>query len=251
MNRVLAFCLISVVLVAALLAGCKDGVPQTELEKFITRTTALEGQALQDTLRHLAGGPAPHNAYANFLLGNGFYDSASDSAMGNNGWSNAGAQAMLDSAAIYFNLAVAQDSTFIEPMVNLGSIWDDRAETMGDRVEYNKRIAEADKMYNLALSVDPTDEKARCNLGSLYLRQRKTSEALAEFKKTLEYNPESALAHYNMAIMFAESKIYREALAEWDMASKLDPDGDIGDRSRDNIKIVKDLMNAPTPPLGK
>ena len=106
-------------------------------------------------------------------------------------------------------------------------------------------------MYNLALSVEPTNEKARCNLGSLYLRQRRTADALAEFEKTLEYNPKSALAHYNMAIMFAESKIYREALDEWEMASELDPDGDIGDRSRENINIVKDLMNTPTPPLGK
>jgi hypothetical protein len=72
---------------------------------------------------------------------------------------------------------------------------------------------------------------------------------MAEFQKVLEYHPQSALAHYNMAIMFAESKIYREALVEWELASKYDPDGDIGERSRENIKIVKDLMNAPTPPL--
>ena len=160
-----------------------------------------------------------------------------------------GAQSMLDSAEVYFNLAVAQDSTFIEPMVNLGSIWDDRAETIGNRDQYDERIAEANKFYSMALEVDPSDEKARCNLGSLYLRQRRASDALAEFQKTLEYNPESSLAHYNIAIMFAEAKIYREALNEWGLASKYDPDGDIGERSRATIEIVHDLMNAPTPPL--
>ena len=64
----------------------------------------------------------------------------------------------------------------------------------------------------------------------------------------LEHDPESALAHYNLAIMFAEQKIYREALREWELAAKYDPDGDIGERSRANIQIVKDLMNAPDPP---
>ena len=211
MNRVLVVCFIAVVLMTGMMSGCKDEVPQTELEKFITRTSAYEGEALQDTLGQIAAGEAPYNAYANFLLGNGFYDAAADSAL-TNGWTNKGAQALLDTAEIYFNLAVAQDSTFIEPMVNLGSIWDDRAETMGNREQYDQRIAEADKFYNLALAVDPNDEKARCNLGSLYLRQRRNTEALAEFDKVLDINPKSSLAHYNLAIMFAEAKIYREAL---------------------------------------
>jgi tetratricopeptide (TPR) repeat protein len=237
-----------VVLTAGLLAGCKDGVPQTDLEKFIARTEQYEGQALQDTLRQIALGPEPYNAYANFLLGNQFYDLAADSAQVG-GWHDPGAQAMLDSAEVYFSQAVAQDSTFLEPMVNLGSIWDDRAEAIAGRQQQDTRLKEAHKFYSMALAIDPSDEKARCNLGSLYLRQRRTGEALAEFKKVLEYHPESALAHYNIAIMFAEAKIYREALKEWELASKYDPDGDIGDRSRANIKIVHDLMNAPTPPL--
>ncbi len=250
MRRILVVSLIAVVLAAGLMSGCKDGVPQTELEMFIARTAGYQGEALQDTLRLIAAGEPPYSSYANFLLGNRFYDSASDSAS-YGGWSNQGAQAMLDSAEVYFNLAVAQDSTFIEPMVNLGSIWDDRAEAIGNREQFDERIAQAQKFYVMALAVDPTDEKARCNMGSLYLRQRRTTEALAEFQKVLEYNPESSLAHYNIAIMFAEAKIYREALKEWEQASKYDPDGDIGDRSRDNIKIVHDLMNAPMPPFGQ
>jgi tetratricopeptide (TPR) repeat protein len=253
MRRVVAIGFMVVIAGAGFLSGCKDGLPLkdepplTELEKFVEQTAAFEGQALEDTLRVVAQGEAPYNSYANFMLGNIFYSSASDSAQ-YGGWVNAGAQAMMDTAEVYFNQAVAQDSTFIEPLVNLGSIWDDRAEIISNRQEYDECISEASRYYNLALAVDPTDEKARCNLGSLYLRQRRTPEAMAEFQKTLEHNPESALAHYNIAIMFAEAKIYREALAEWETASKLDPDGDIGDRSRENIKIVTDLMNAPALP---
>ena len=248
MRRVVAIGFMVVMVGMGFLSGCKDGPPLTELEMFVKGTAEFEGQALEDTLRVIAQGQAPYNSYANFMLGNIFYASATDSAQFG-GWINPGAQAMLDTAEVYFNLAVAQDSTFIEPLVNLGSIWDDRAEIISNRQEYDKCIAEASRHYNLALDIDPTDEKARCNLGSLYLRQRRTSEAMAEFNKTLELNPESALAHYNIAIMFAEAKIYREAIAEWELASKFDPDGDIGDRSRDNIKIVNDLLNTPAPPI--
>ncbi len=246
MGRKSIFVMWGVVALAAVLAGCKEEIPETALDKFIGRTAHLKGQALDDTLHALARGGAPNNAFANYLIGNRFYAAGSDSAA-QVGWGDAGVNTLLDSAEVYFNAAVAEDSTFLEPMVNLGSLWDDRAEQMGSRQERDTRLANAKKYYEMALAVDPADEKARCNLGSLYLRQRRINEAMNEFQTVLEYNDRSALAHYNLAIMFAEAKIYREAIAEWELASKFDPDGDIGDRSRDNVKIVKDLMNAPAP----
>ncbi len=234
---------------AGLLAGCKEEVAETALDRFIAQTGSLEGAALEDTLRILAQGEPPYSAFASYLLGNRLYEDGSKSAQ-NVGWGDAGVIALLDSAEVYFNAAVAQDSTFIEPMVNLGSLWDDRSEQMGSRQERDTRLANAKKYYEMALAVDPSDEKARCNLGSLYLRQRRVKDALKEFNTALEYDQHSALAHYNLAIMFAEEKIYREAVIEWELAAKYDPDGDIGERSRDNVKIVKDLMNAPDPGLG-
>jgi len=231
-----------------LLAGCKDNIPASELDKFIERAGQLEGQALMDTLHAVADGGESQAVYANYVIGNKFYEAASDTASAK-GWADGSVSELLDSAEIYFSRSVAQDSTFIEAMVNLGSVWDDRSEQMGSRKERDDRIANARMYYEMALAVDPADEKARCNLGSLYLRQRRTKEALAEFQTALEYDPRSPLAHYNLAIMFAEAKIYREAITEWELAAKNDPNGDIGYRSRENIKIVKDLLNAPAPNL--
>jgi len=233
------------------LAGCREDVPQTALDKFVARTSHLEGAALTDTLHALvAGGEAPDDMYANYLLGNIVYAAASDSAAAV-GWGDEGVNALLDSAEVFFDASVAQDSTFIEALVNLGSLWDDRAEQVGSRVERDTRLATAEKYYTKALAVDGTDEKARCNLGSLYLRQRRVKDALGEFNTVLDHNPRSALAHYNIAIMFAEQKIYREAIREWEMAAKYDPDGDIGERSEANVKIVRELMTAPDPSVVK
>ncbi len=231
---------------AVSLSGCKQNMPVSQLEKFIAGTDDLQGQALDDTLRTYLGRGAPYAVYANYLLGNNFYAAATDSAQAS-GWDSPAADALLDSAAFYLERSVALDSTFVEGLVNLGSLWDDRSGQMTSRQEQDQRMARAEAYYDQAIEVDPFNEKAHCNLGALFLRQRKTQEALEEFQGVLDHDPHSALAHYNLAIMFAEAKIYREAKREWELAAKYDPDGDIGDRSRANIKIVHDLMNAPVP----
>ena len=229
----------------ALFAGCQqDEAPDTPLQAFVARTEHLEGQALEDTLRTaLAEGP-PASVFAGFLLGNRFHTAAADSAF-KVGWQDQGVGALLDSAETYFGGAVAQDSTFIEGLVNLGSVWDDRSEGIADRRQRQEAVDEAERWYRRALAVDETEIKARCNLGGLYLRQRRTAEALHEFTTALEHDPESSLAHYNLAIMFAETKIYREAIREFELAAEYDQGGDIGERAEESARIIRELMSAP------
>jgi tetratricopeptide (TPR) repeat protein len=230
----------------ALLAGCNKQEPRTELDIFADQFVDMDGSAREGALRALAGGSQPEGGWAAFLLGNHYYNAAADTAAVS-GWDAPSCSALLDSAETWFAAAVASDSTFIEALVNLGSVWDDRAEQRVGREERDERVRQAEQHYQAALAIDPVNEKARCNLGGLYMRLRRTSDALAEFQAVLDHNPESALAHYNLAIMFAEQKIYREAMREWELAAKYDPDGDIGERSRANVQIVVDLMNAPDP----
>lgn len=237
---------VSLVALAILAMGCNKQVPQTDLDRFIAEFSELDQETQAAQLRETAAGEKPRSTYANYMIGNNFYLDAGQAAI-DEGWNSGAVNALLDSSEIYFNKAVAQDSTFIEALVNLGSLWDDRSQQMGNRQEREYRTSEAERHYHLALDVSPYDEKARCNLGALYLRQRRTGDALAEFQKVLDHDPQSSLAHYNLAIMFAERKIYREAIVEWELAVKYDPDGDIGARSRDNIEIVKELMKTPEP----
>lgn len=235
-------------LLAVLATGCKEGEPPTGLEAFIAHVDGLEGQARLDTLRSLAAGDGRYAVYAHYLIGNDFYGQADQKARGV-GWEDQSVNADLDSAEAHFLACTQLDSTFLEAYVNLGSLWDDRAQAQSSRALRDRKLETAREYYERALAIDPTDEKALCNLGSLYLNQRKTADALATFQKVLELNPDSALAHYNLAIMFAETKIYREALVEFEAAAKADPGGDIGRRAHDNVKIIQDLMNAPDPSL--
>ena len=245
-NTALAAACCLVIAAAAGLGGCRQEVELSDLEQFVAGTAGLADAALVDTLRSFLPGGPPRSTYASFMLGNHYYDAAADTAA-QAGWDAMPVPALLDSAELHFARAIAQDSTFVEAMVNLGSVWDDRSELRGSRQQRDDRLAQAERFYQLALTVAPTDEKARCNLGGLYLRQRRTQDALDQFTKVLDHDPDSALAHNNLAIMFAEQKIYREALREWEAAARSDPDGAIGERSRANVRIVQDLMNAPDP----
>jgi len=246
MRRIPLLMAVAALLSLAFIGACNKDVPQSELDKFITEIENMPHEAALDTLRQLTDAPAPTNAYARYELGNMFYAMGSDSAR-TRGWNDEFARAYLDSAQGWFELAVEADTSFVEAYVNLGALWDDRADMMATRREREERITTAQAMYEKALAIKPHDEKARCNLGSLYKRQNRFEDAMNEYTAVLEHNPESALAHYNLAILFATQKIYGEAIHEFELAAKYDPKGDIGERSQENIKVVRDLMESAVP----
>src|SRR5262252_8384221 len=49
-------------------------------------------------------------------------------------------------------------------------------------------------------------------------------EAIKEFKKAIELDPESAHAHDNLATVYSEKKLYTQALEEYLTALKLEPE---------------------------
>jgi tetratricopeptide (TPR) repeat protein len=243
--------ILTLLLLLAVVGGCKSGSkPQSDLDKFVTEMRRLPPAEALTTLQGMTSRPAPQSTYAKYELGNIYFRKAEDAAEAK-GWNDDGAKAWLDSSQTWFEAAVAADSTFVEAWVNLGGIWDNRADMMAPMTERQARTAKASSMYQKALTIDPRDAKARCNLGALYMRDRKTEDAKREFTTVLQQDPQSALAHYHMAVLFAEARIYREAELEWKLAVKYDPDGDIGERSKANLKILEDLQKAPTPAAAK
>ncbi len=77
----------------------------------------------------------------------------------------------------------------------------------------------------MAREKDPLGQSDEHNSRGIELADRGwLDEAVKEFKKAIELDPNSAHAHDNLATVFAEKKQFRDALAEYLTAIKLEPD---------------------------
>jgi tetratricopeptide (TPR) repeat protein len=227
------------------LAGCREKVEPTEMDLVLAEYREMPVEEQEGALREFAATGTTDAKYAWYELGNLFYKrSTGEEAVPGEG-SLSATNALLDSALVFFGKAVEMDSTFVEAYVNAGLIWDDLSD--GRTPEARQAMMKATDHYDIAIALRPDDEKARCNLGSLYFRKHQYQPALDQFKAVLEVHPESALAHFNLAIMFAESKMYHEAITEWELASKYDKEGEIQERADENITVMKQLMEVKIP----
>lgn len=68
------------------------------------------------------------------------------------------------------------------------------------------------------------DKIVHLNLGFAYAMKGKTKEAIEEYKKALEYDPEDKDIHYNLGYLLAKSNRYKEAIEEYRKAIKGSPE---------------------------
>jgi serine/threonine protein kinase/Tfp pilus assembly protein PilF len=82
----------------------------------------------------------------------------------------------------------------------------------------------ADEASRKAVELDPASPEAHASLAVALANDRKWKEAEAEFKHTLELNPNSAFAHYfyGIAVLAPQSR-QDEALEQYRIALSLDP----------------------------
>lgn len=243
-NVSVVVCLLCALALAAL-SGCKEGVELSEMDRALAEFREIPLDERPAALRTFMVEQPELARYGWYELGNTWYEQAAGEMIEPGPDSQTGTHALLDSALFAYGKALAADSTFVEAWVNMGLVWDDVSD--GRTPQARNAAEEAKDAYLRAIELRPDEEKARCNLGSLHYRRHQYDKAVEQFQTVLDQNPESALAHYNLAIMFAESHMYREAEVEWKAAAQYDPDGDIGDRSRENLKVIEDLMNSEIP----
>jgi Flp pilus assembly protein TadD len=78
------------------------------------------------------------------------------------------------------------------------------------------QLAEAEKSHRAALALAPEQSALHNNLGFNLLSQKKTDAAITEFRRAIELDPKSEIAHNNLAGALARSASgSQEALAEW------------------------------------
>ncbi|MBZ5585230.1 MAG: tetratricopeptide repeat protein [Acidobacteriia bacterium] len=113
-------------------------------------------------------------------------------------------------------------------LVNVGTIY------------YRQRkFAEAEKYYTLAIISDPAYTLAEFNLGNLYDEQGKLSEAMAHYRRALELNPAYADAHFNLALVCERTGDPLKAVFHWKTYLKLDRAGQWADIARRQLDRLK------------
>ena len=74
--------------------------------------------------------------------------------------------------------------------------------------------------YSMALRFGPEKPEIHNNLGSIYGAKGMLDDALREFQKVLELDPENATAFYNLSVVYSLKKQYTLAVTYCDKAVK-------------------------------
>ncbi len=236
--------LILLFLILSMLSGC-NSVTKSELDLALDPIREMpEAEQEPALLMFISDNPEIAH-YGLWELGNIMYDKAGVIKTAQKGIITPDCKALLDSALVYYDLAAASDTMFVHAYANAGLVWDELSEVRS--IEARNAVVQAEKYYLKAIEVDSTEVNSRVNLGSLLFKKKDFTGAIEQYQTVLDNDPECAIAHYKLGIMFAETNIYREAIVEWELAAKYDSDGEVGKISRDNIRVINDLMNSDTP----
>jgi len=88
-----------------------------------------------------------------------------------------------------------------------------------DKIDYRK----AESALSEKIQSEPNDWQLHYNLGTLYLRDKKFDQAIAELKNAKELNPKEILPRVNLAAAYREKGMYTERMTELREALGVDP----------------------------
>lgn len=86
------------------------------------------------------------------------------------------------------------------------------------------RFDEAVAAWNEALNLNPSDSRARYNLGIALARTGRFNEAIAEYQKALEINPVFAEVHNNLGVAMGRTRKFDDAIAHYRKAIEINPE---------------------------
>jgi len=98
---------------------------------------------------------------------------------------------------------------------------------------------QAEGLFKLALSIDPSDSEVLFNLGNLYNGSNKLPEALANYNKALAIRPDFAEAHYNVGLVYSKMGDAGQAASHLERFLQLSPTAANADMVRAYIKKLK------------
>ncbi len=161
--------------------------------------------------------PARTAAENNFMFGNVYLD-----------------QGELDRAAEYFKEAVASDSTFAPPYVNLGIVY-----------TQIRLFDDAKKAYAKAISLEPQTIDAYYNLAAMLIGTGELAAAASWLERALKVNPLSAPAHALIALAYFEQHRFGDSRRSVVEALRLDPSNKSAGKLRRELDQMQEDHGEP------
>lgn len=88
----------------------------------------------------------------------------------------------------------------------------------------SERIAESLQLYKKALSMKPDFSEAYMNMGDVYLKLNRTTEAKSSFQNAIKYKSDYSDAYFNLATTSLQLKELSEAEKNYRSALQYNPD---------------------------
>lgn len=140
----------------------------------------------------------------------------------------------LDAAAIIKELQEMAAQRPQDPEVRLKL-----ADFLYDQRQYEQAI----EWYERALALDPKNVNAHTDLGTAYFYTGRSQDALQEYRKSLEINPQHQPTLLNMIVVNLEgTHDLNAAQAAWDRLHRLNP----SNPALENLKQKLDAARAPS-----
>jgi tetratricopeptide (TPR) repeat protein len=113
------------------------------------------------------------------------------------------------------------------------------ADFLYDQRQYEQAI----EWYERALALDPKNVNAHTDLGTAYFYTGRSQDALQEYRKSLEINPQHQPTLLNMIVVNLEgTHDLKAAQAAWDRLHRLNP----SNPALENLKQKLDAARAPS-----
>ena len=102
-----------------------------------------------------------------------------------------------------------------------------------------RRFSEAEHYYVEAIRADAKYPLAEFNLGNLYDEQGRLADALAHYQRAVALNPQYADAHFNLALLHERNGETLKAVHHWQIYLKLDRRGPWADIARRQLERLR------------
>jgi hypothetical protein len=100
-------------------------------------------------------------------------------------------------------------------------------------------------LFEHTVAVTTNNDLMHFNLGSMYLRDGKTDEAIKHYSESVRIKPDQPTIHSNLAILYGRQGKYDKALESYREVLKYRPDDKI---ASDAIKAIEKMRNNPETP---